>query len=167
MGMRVLATRRNPEKLVNAPAEVHPSSNLHRLLPEANILIICLPLTNETRGLIGEDEINLLPDKAIVVNVGRGPVLDQYTLYQALKSGKLHSAGLDVWYNYPPNEASRSNTLPADVPFHELDNIVMSPHRGGGSAEIELRRMAHLADFLNLAAAGKPLPNQVSLEKGY
>lgn len=167
MGMRVLATRRNPEKPLNAPGEVHPSSNLHSLLPEANVLIICLPLTAETRGLISEDEINLLPDKAIVVNVGRGPVIDQHALYQALKNGKLHSAGLDVWYNYPPDEASRSNTLPADVPFHQLDNIVMSPHRGGGSAEIELRRMAHLAEFLNLAAAGESLPNQVSLERGY
>ncbi len=165
LGMRVLATREHPVE--DPVAEVHPPEALHDLLPKANILFITLPLTDETRGLIGEKEIRLLPQGAVVINVGRGPVLDQHALYNALKDGHLHSAGLDVWYNYPPDEASRANTPPADVPFHELDNIVMSPHRGGGSAEIEIRRMQHLAHFLNLAAPGKPLPNQIDLERGY
>ena len=165
LGMRILAIRAHP---VDSPiAEVHPAEDLHQLLPKANILFITLPLTNETRGLIGEEEIRLLPEKAVVINVGRGPVLDQYALYNALKDGHLHSAGLDVWYNYPPDEESRANTPPADVPFHELDNIVMSPHRGGGSIEIEVRRMQYLAHFLNLAAAGEALPNQIDLERGY
>ena len=167
LGMRVLATRRYQTSPVEAPGEVYPPEELHTLLPQANVLIITLPLTDETNGLIGEAELNLLPEKAIVVNVGRGPIVDQHALYEALKSGHLHSAGLDVWYNYPPDEASRANTPPANVAFHELDNIVMSPHRGGGSAEIEIRRMEHMAAFLNLAAAGKPLPNRIHLERGY
>jgi phosphoglycerate dehydrogenase-like enzyme len=165
MGMRILGIRANP---VEDPiADVHPPEALHDLLPKANILFITLPLTSETRGMIGEKEIRLLPMKAVVVNVGRGAVLDQHALYRALEDGHLHSAGLDVWYNYPPDEESRTNTPPADVPFHELDNIVMSPHRGGGSAEIEVRRMQHLAHCLNLAAAGAPLPNKINLERGY
>jgi phosphoglycerate dehydrogenase-like enzyme len=165
--MQVLATRRHPEHPVNAPGEVYPPEVLRSLLPRANALIITLPLTDETCGLIGEEEIGLLPENAIMVNVGRGPIVDQHALYAALKSGYLHSAGIDVWYNYPPDEDSRGNTPPADLPFHELDNVVMSPHRGGGSAEIEIRRMEHLAAFLNLAAEGKPLPNQIDLERGY
>ena len=167
LGMHILATRRDPTQPTDAPGEVHPPGALHSLLPQANVLIITLPLTDETRGLISGRELELLPDKAVLVNVGRGSVVDQHALYNALKSGKLHSAGLDVWYNYPPDEDSRAHHPPADFPFHELDNIVMSPHRGGGSAEIEVRRMEHLAAFLNQAAAKKLLPNRVSLEKGY
>jgi phosphoglycerate dehydrogenase-like enzyme len=126
-----------------------------------------LPLTDQTRGLIGEKEISLLPDHAILVNIGRGPVVDQGALYHALKDGKLHSAGIDVWYNYPPDEDARANTPPADYPFHELDNIVMSPHRGGGAAEVEVLRMTHLAELLNAVARGGPVPNKVDLEAGY
>lgn len=167
LGMRVLATRRHPQRPVDAPGEVYSPEELHALLSRANVLAITLPLTDETIGLIGEEELNLLPENAIVVNVGRGPIVNQHALYAALKSGHLHSAGLDVWYNYPPDEVSRANTPPADVPFHELDNVVMSPHRGGGSAEIEIRRMEHLAAFLNLATDGQPLPNRIDLERGY
>jgi phosphoglycerate dehydrogenase-like enzyme len=99
--------------------------------------------------------------------MGRGPVVDQDALYNALITGKLHSAGIDVWYNYPPDEDARAYTPPADFPFHELDNIVMSPHRGGGASEVETLRMAHLAELLNAAASGDQIPNQVDLKRGY
>ena len=169
IGMRVLATRRNPDKSATQQpgVEIHPPDALHFLLPQANVLIITLPLTPETNGLIGTAELDLLPDDAIVVNVGRGPIVEQHALFHALKEGRLHSAGIDVWYNYPPDEEVRANTPPADVPFHELDNIVMSPHRGGGAKEIEIYRMQHIADFLNAAAAGRTLPNKIDLERGY
>ena len=169
MGMRVLATRRSLEgaQAGDPYAEVFPAGDLHQLLPQANVLVITLPLTVETHALIGEQELNLLPEKSILVNVARGPIVDQKALYEALKAGRLHSAGLDVWYHYPADEASRAHTPPADFPFHELDNVVMSPHRGGSSRESGLLRMQHLAELLNMAAQGKALPNKVSLEKGY
>lgn len=168
LGMRVLGTRRSLTSPIRAgAAELYPASTLHQLLPQANALIVTLPLTGETRGLIGAAELALLPPQAVVVNVGRGPVIDQFALYEALKEGHLHSAGLDVWYNYPQDEASRVNTPPADVPFHLLENVVLSPHRGGGAADIETARMTHLANILNNAAHGKPLPNQIDLERGY
>lgn len=168
MGMHVLGTQRHltaPTRLGNA--EIHPAAHLHRLLPQANALIVTLPLTDETRGLIGAEELSLLPPQAMVVNVGRGPVIDQFALYEALKNGHLHAAGLDVWYNYPQDETSRANTPPADVPFGQLENVVMSPHRGGGTTDIELVRMAHLAELLNTVVQGKPMPNQIHLERGY
>lgn len=169
MGMRVMATRRSleEENLADPVAEIYPAGELHRLLPHANVLLITLPLTEETNSLIGQEELDLLPENAILVNVGRGRIVDQEALYHALKSGRLHSAGLDVWYNYPPDEASREHTPPADFPFHELDNVVMSPHRGGGSMEMDLLQMEHLAEMLNLAAHGQPLPNKVYPERGY
>lgn len=169
MGMSILAVRRNPG--IPFPedirAEVHSPDDLPKLLPRANVLMVTLPLTDETRGMIGKEEFGLLPPDAIVVNVGRGPVIDQEALYNALKNGSLHSAGIDVWYNYPPDEASHKNTPPADFPFHELDNIVMSPHRGGGAKEVESLRMAELATLLNAAVRGEPMPNKVDLKAGY
>ena len=131
------------------------------------MLIICLPHTPETMELIGEPELALLSPGAILVNVGRGPIVDEAALYHALREGTLHSAGLDVWYNYPSGEAARSHTPPSAYPFHELDNVVMSPHRAGGSDESEMRRMTHLAALLNAAARGYEMPNRVDLQAGY
>jgi len=166
LGVSVSAIRRKPAPEGDDVA-VYPPETLPDLLPSTEILIITLPLTDATEGMIGAPELALLPQGAIVVNVGRGPVVDQEALYNALKDGRLLGAGLDVWYNYPPDEESRNSTPPADFPFHELVNVVMSPHRGGGSAESERLRMAHLADLLNAAARGESIPNLVDLERGY
>lgn len=168
LGMRVIATRRKDPASDDAGAhEVHPPQALHTLLPDVHALVICLPLTPETTGLIGEDELDLLPPNSVLVNIGRGPIVDEAALYHALRERKLHAAGLDVWYNYPEDEASRSQTPPSAFPFQELDNVVMSPHRGGGSSETEMRRMTHLARLLNVAARGEELPNRVDLDAGY
>jgi phosphoglycerate dehydrogenase-like enzyme len=165
LGMKVTAIRRRVAAL--SPDEVYPPDALHSLLPQANVLIICLPQTPETTGLIGERELARLPQGAVLVNVGRGPIVDEAALYHALRDGALHSAGLDVWYNYPADEASQPHTPPSAYPFHELDNVVMSPHRGGGSNETERLRMRHLAALLNTAARGEEMPNRVDLQAGY
>jgi phosphoglycerate dehydrogenase-like enzyme len=169
MGMNILAIRRNPDAPVpeDIQVEVKSPDHLHKLLPRSNVLMVTLPLTEETHGIIGQAELELLPPDAIVVNVGRGSVIDQEALYFALKEGSLHSAGIDVWYNYPPDPESRENTPPADFPFHELENVIMSPHRGGGAKDVEILRMTHLAQLLNEAAKGEPLPNKVDLTLGY
>jgi phosphoglycerate dehydrogenase-like enzyme len=168
LGMKVMAIRRHvTAPSLNVPDEIYPPDALHSLLPQANVLIVCLPQTPETTGLIGERELALLPPDAVLVNVGRGPIVDEAALYHALHEGTLHAAGLDVWYNYPADEASRSHTPPSAYPFHELDNVVMSPHRAGGSDESEMRRMTHLAALLNAAARGDEMPNRVDLQAGY
>jgi len=79
------------------------------------------------------------------------------------------NAAIDAWYNYPKEESSRANTPHSDFPLHELDKIVMSPHRAGGvnSEDTELSRMEHLARLLNLISEGKDLPNKVNLSLGY
>lgn len=169
-GMRILATRNSIENpYQDGEITIFPSVQTGRLLPKANFLIVTLPLTSKTENLIGEKEIHLLPDGAVLVNIGRGKIVNQKALYESLKSGKLGSAAIDVWYNYPPSEADYAHTPPADYPFHELDNVVMSPHRAGGmtTAETERLRMIQLARLLNDAALGKELPNKVNLEKGY
>lgn len=166
LGMRVIATRRNRlEK--DAIAEVYATSALSTLLPRADTLIITAPLTPETKGLIGEKELALLPRGSILVNVGRGLIVDEAALFSALKSGHLGAAGLDVWYQYPHDETSRSNTPPSQFPFHELDNVVLSPHRGGDEIGIDTQRMTELAERLNAAARGETMLNRVDVTAGY
>lgn len=168
LSMKVVAIRRRVFTTSHdAPDEIHPPDALHRLLPQADALIICLPHTPETDALIGEEELALLPSGAVLVNVGRGAIVDEVALYHALRDGTLYAAGLDVWYNYPADEAARSHTPPSVYPFHELENVVMSPHRAGGSSETEMRRMAHLAALLNAAARGEAMPNRVDVQAGY
>ena len=165
LGMSVLATRRNP--YAGDEVEVHPPSALHELLPRAQALVVCLPLTPETKGLIGSDELSLLPNDAVLVNIGRGRIVDEQALYEALRDRRIAAAGLDVWYEYPANEESRGSTPPSKFPFEELDNVVMSPHRGGAVVETETLRAEALAEMLRIAAAGDPLPNRVNLALGY
>jgi phosphoglycerate dehydrogenase-like enzyme len=168
LGMTVLATRRLAAAVERDEwAEVHPPSGLRELLPRADALLICLPHTPETDGLLGPAELALLPERSVLVNIGRGPIVDEAALYEALRSGRMAAAGLDVWYTYPPDEASRPDTRPSAFPFHELDNVVMSPHRGGASDETPRLRMEALAVLLNAAAAGQEIPNRVDLEAGY
>ena len=168
LGMKVIGTRRTVAGMeMDGDTAVYPTSQLHDLLPQANAVIVCLPLTEETKGMIGETEINLLPERAIMVNIGRGKVIDEAALYNALKNGHLHSAGLDVWYNYPDDEPTWTNTPPANFPFNELDNIVLSPHRGTFTADSEALRMKDFARLINTAVAGDPIPNKINLDAGY
>ncbi len=166
-GMRVIATRRTPQKTDDVLDEIYPPDTLHDLLPQANFLLISLPHTDETDGLLGETELNLLPEHAVVVNGGRGHIIEEKAFYVALKQSKIYAAGSDVWYNYPPSKEESHNTSPSDYPFHELENLVMSPHRAGGSIETTERRMLAIADMLNLAVTGQDLPHRINLKKGY
>jgi phosphoglycerate dehydrogenase-like enzyme len=75
----------------------------------------------------------MLPKGSILVNVGRGPIVVAESLYHALRQRHLRAAGIDVWYNYPPDIDSLRNTPPSNYNFHELENVVISPHIGGGS----------------------------------
>jgi phosphoglycerate dehydrogenase-like enzyme len=160
LGMTVLAVRRRPS------TEEYGPEDLRNLLPRADALIICLPWTEETDGLLGAPELARLPEGALLVNVARGPVVDAEALFLALREGHL-AAGLDVWYRYPENEDARARTFPANQPFHELDNVVLSPHRAGHAQETEALRARHLAAMLNAAARGETMPHRVDLEAGY
>lgn len=169
LGMRVLAVRRTlgPGDEQDPHSEVHTTEQLHELLPLANVLLVTLPETPETRGLVGAAELALLPQDAVLVNVGRGAVVEETPLYEALQNGRLAGAGLDVWYNYPRTLEARTHTPPSQHPFHELENVVMSPHRAGWLGDIEGGRMRMLADMLNVTASGAPMPNKINLTLGY
>ncbi len=167
-GMEVMAIRKHPDhNTADGNIPVFPIDQLQDLLPHTNVLLIALPLTGETENLIGEKELYLLPKGSILINIGRGPIVNQFALFKALKSGHLRAAGSDVWYNYPDSENSQQNTPPADVPFGELENFVLSPHRGGLVEESEEQRATALAELLNAANRNQPIPNKVDIEAGY
>ena len=103
--MHIMATRNSIEsRYEEGSVIVYPMAQTRSLLPDANYLIIALPQTPKTENLIGEKEINSLPDGAVLVNIGRGKVVNQKALYDGLSSGKLGAAAIDVWYNYPKGE---------------------------------------------------------------
>ncbi len=145
---------------------VYAPSDMERLLPAAEVLFLSVPLTDQTKGMIGEKQLALLPDGAIIINLSRGRIIDEQALYESLKSGKI-KAGLDVWYNYPQDTSSRTNTSPSEYPFHDLPNVAMTPHLAGHSDRIEIYRATEIAGLLNLAAKGESLPNLVDLQRGY
>lgn len=168
LGMTVQATRRSAAaRYEEEGVAVHPAAGLPDLLPRADAVILTLPLTPETEGMLGEAELAALPAGAVLVNVGRGAIVEQEALYEALRARRLRAAGLDVWYNYPPDAESRADTPPADYPFHELENVVMSPHRGGSTDETGRLRMTHLARLLNALAREEEAPNRVDVTAGY
>jgi len=168
LGMQVIATRKHlGEMESHAGIEVYPDDQIHDLLPKAEILFICLPLTKETENLIDANELQLMPEGSILINIGRGAIVNQYALYDALKTQHLRAAGSDVWYNYPDSKDSRQKTPPADVPLGKLENFVLSPHRGGMVEEVEQQRASALAKLLNAANRGEPIPNRVDLDAGY
>src|SRR4030095_452862 len=98
------------------------------LLRGADYVAITLALTPETRGMIGARQLALMKRSAVLINVARGEVVDEDALYEALAGGTIAGAALDVWYRYP---AGPGPTLPSRRPFHELPNVLMTPHVSG------------------------------------
>ncbi|MAT43044.1 MAG: hypothetical protein CL609_11925 [Anaerolineaceae bacterium] len=143
------------------------TAQLEQRLVDAAVMMVVCPLTDETRGLIGEKQLQMMPAGGVLVNVGRAEIVDQEALYRVLSSGHLAAAGLDVWYNYPETKTDRVNTKPADFPFWEMDQVILSPHRGGHTQETELLRMQHLAVLLNQLAEGQDLIQPINLSLGY
>ena len=103
----------------DAPKDIRVFTSLEKALPEANVVTLHPPLTDETRGMLGEHELSLLPKHAIVINASRGGLIDETALLAAVKSGHLHGAGLDTFHLEPP---------PPDSPLFSELRIVLSPH---------------------------------------
>ena len=102
--------------------------NLDEALQEGELIFICLPLTEQTKGMFSPEVLGGLKGK-FLVNIGRGGIVDEEGLYRALKNGILKGAGIDVWYSYP--REGEDQRIPSKYPIHELPNVVLSPHVGG------------------------------------
>ncbi len=142
-------------------------TTLDEFLTQTNILIAAVPDTEETKGMIGSRELELLGPSALIVNVGRGSLIEEEPLYRALKEGRIGGAGLDVWYDYSPEPDDDGHRYPYHFPFHELPNVVLSPHRAASPGD-HLRRWDDVIENINRFAAGRgDLLNVVDLDRGY
>jgi len=169
-GVQVLAVKKHlPMPTQDEAIVLHSMNELHSLLPNCDFLILSLPLTPQTKGVIAEKELALLCPQAFIVNIGRGELIDQHALYTALKDKRIAGAALDVWYHYPTDIESRSHTPPADEPFGELDTVIMSPHKAGGLAvdDVEQERMRALARLLNDIVQKTMLPPGIDINAVY
>jgi phosphoglycerate dehydrogenase-like enzyme len=121
LGMKVLALRRRPERSREDPLvdEVLPVERLHDVMGRSDDVLVAAPLTDETRGLVDATALATLEPTAVLVNVGRGPVVDEAALVAALEQGRIRGAALDVFETEP---------LPPGHPFWRLPNVLLSPH---------------------------------------
>jgi len=136
-----------------------PVANLRELLPMADYLVIACPLTSETRGLIGAEELSLMKRSAILINIARAQIVDEEPLYAALSEGRLGGATLDVWYQYP--SADTSAARPSRFPFHRLLNVHCTAHSSAWTEELFARRYSVIADNLSRLRQGRPLRNVI------
>ena len=153
LGMRVVGVKRRTAGV--DPAVLHldalyPPEALHTVLRQAEFLVLITPHTPETEKMIGAEELALLPGGAVVINVGRGGLIDEPALIEALRSGRLGGAGLDVFEQEP---------LPTDSPLWTLPNVLVSPHSGSTSDRENSRITALFCDNLRRFLADQPLHN--------
>jgi phosphoglycerate dehydrogenase-like enzyme len=159
-GMKVLAVRRDPSPRAGDEDvdRVYATNDLHQMLPECDYVVVAAPLTPDTKHLMSTAEFNAMKPEAIIMNVGRGPVIDEAAVAEALKTKRIRAAVLDVFEVEP---------LPADSPLWDMDNVLISAHTAD-----------HTKDWLNDAAMffveqfarwkkGEPLKNIVDKKAGY
>lgn len=134
-------------------------NDLDRFWPTADFIVVSLPLTTETTGIVGAGAFAAMRPDAVVVNVGRGPLIDQQAMFDALSNRRIGGAIIDTWYQYPT--PAEKNVLPASLPFHTLDNIVMTPHMSGWTRGTVQRRQRTMAGNIRKRFAGEPCENVV------
>ncbi len=126
--------------------------DVDRLLAWADAVVLCCELSAHTRGLVDARRFGLMRPSALLVNVARGPIAVESDLFDALRDRRIAGAALDVWYRYPHRRDER--TAPSRFPFHELDNVLMTPHSSGWTTGNKQRRLHWMAGLINDLAAG-------------
>jgi len=159
MDMRVIGTRRSVGEPTQVDGvEVYPPDALQDVMARGDFVVVCLPLTPETAGAVGQAELRAMKPSAYLVAVGRGRVIDEAALLRCLREGWIAGAALDVF-------AQRS--LPPDSPLFDLPNVILTPHMSGISANYYERMVTLFCDNLDRYLAGRPLLSPVDKQKGY
>jgi phosphoglycerate dehydrogenase-like enzyme len=158
--MKVIGIRKSagPEPPSPQVDRVYRKEQLPELLSASDFVILALPLTNETRGLIGEKELRGMKPGAYLINVARGAIVDEEALVRALEERWIAGAGLDVFVKEP---------LPPESRFYELPNVIFSPHISGDMPDYEWRATDIFCENLRRYLIGEPFLHEVDKDKGY
>jgi phosphoglycerate dehydrogenase-like enzyme len=159
LGMRVIAVREHPEKEKPQDVdEVLPTSKLQELLAQSDYVVLSAPVTAQTTGMIGSRQLAAMKPDAFLLNVGRGPLIDEAALVEVLRQHKIGGAALDVFDQEP---------LPPNSPLWDLEDLLITPHTGGISENMWERHYALFSDNLHRYLSRQPLLGLVDKRSGY
>jgi phosphoglycerate dehydrogenase-like enzyme len=158
LGLRVIAVRRHPRPEPAPADEQWGPDRLSDLLAIADFLVLVVPLTAGTRGLIGREQLARMKSSAILINLGRGKLVDEEALLEVLGAGRIGGAALDVFGEEP---------LPAESPLWGMPHVIVTPHVSGIGPRYWERAMDLFARNLRAFRAGEPLVNVVDKRAGY
>jgi len=150
--MEVVGVRRSPETVPGVTDVFHPSK-LHEAIADARFVALSLPHTPETEGLISTEEFEIMRDDAYLINVARGPLVDEDALVSAVESGEIAGAGLDVF---------RTEPLPSESPLWDLDEVIISPHKGSATNRYHLDIAELVTKNVEQYQSGSELVNRVA-----
>ena len=157
LGMRVIATQRTP-KFHPAVAKIEPPERTDAVLAEADVVVLLVPLTAETRGFFTRERFACMKPGAYLVNLARGGIVDEAALVEALRDGRLAGAAFDVFASEP---------LPASSPLWEAPNLWITPHMAGGFSEILDETTRLFAANVARLERGEPVKNAIDRGRGY
>lgn len=158
-GMRIHVANRSMVPESAAVARYFPLSALAEFWGSADTFVVTVPLTPGTQGLVNEAAFRAMRPGAVLINVARGPVVDEQALFDALREQRIGGAVIDTWYRYPaPGTLAAA---PSDLPFHTLPNVVMTPHMSGWTTGTIRRRQAAMAANIGRLSRGEPLADRV------
>ena len=161
MGMRVLGLKRHGAPLYNVDPlvnRIYGPGELSEMLAQSDYVVVAAPLTPETRGMMGEKEFGAMKTGAVIINIGRGPVIDEPAMLRALIENRIRGAVLDVFDREP---------LPAGHPFYKLENVLLSPHCADHTADWMDQAMLFFLAQYERFCKGEPLLNVVDKRLGY
>jgi phosphoglycerate dehydrogenase-like enzyme len=134
------------------------TDRLGELMAESDVVVVSAPLSESTAGMVGESELRALGPAGVLINVGRGPLVQETAIYAALANREIAGAALDVWYDYPANGTGS----PSPLPFAELDNVVMTPHSSGITRQTFIGRVDDITANIGRLQRGEALLNLVA-----
>ncbi len=158
-GCNVIAANRSPVADAGDASKVHPLSELDRMLPLCDIVVVAAGLGPETARLIDAGRLAVMKPTAFLINIGRAGIFDEEAVFVALKDNKIGGAAIDVWWQYPT--ADEPNRRGSRLPFHELPNVIMTPHCSSATDGARNRRFGTVAGNLDRYVRGESLANVV------
>ena len=159
MGTAVSVCTRTPPAAPDGVSWIGGLDRLDEFLAGADFVVVACALTPETLGLLDRRRLALMKPRGVLINVSRGPIVDEAALYEALAAGTIGGAVIDAWYQYPTRDDL--TVRPSRFPFQELPNVLMTPHSSAWTHGMIERRWATIAANLDRFARGEPLINVV------